>query len=257
MKTLLILISVLLVISCDIQKSEEAKREDMETVDIINTDTGDTLFMLFFENFMWNKEFQKSRIVFPFRQDDNYISNSKNWKHLSFYAESKYIPVLNSDTITLSEKDVETTTVGMFIVNFKSKTVTNYSFTKNENKWFLVSSASQSMESVPDNEFIYFLTKFSEDSVFQISHIVFPLPESYTDPEKDYETAETTLLQAEWRHLELVDFENNLLLLSNIDTNHKYRILYYRGVENGINVKFTFERIDGSWELIKLEDYST
>ena len=35
------------------------------------------------------------------------------------------------------------------------------------------------------------------------------------------------------------------------------RILNINGVENGINVAYTFKRIDNQWFMIKYEDYST
>ena len=113
------------------------------------------------------------------------------------------------------------------------------------------------IKNVPDFEFIDFLIKFSNDSVFQINHTLFPLTDSYADSENDYETVKTNIELKDWKHIELVDFENRLLVLSDIDKNNKYRNIFYRGVENGIWVKFTFERINENWKLIKLEDYST
>jgi hypothetical protein len=37
----------------------------------------------------------------------------------------------------------------------------------------------------------------------------------------------------------------------------KYRNVYFRGIENGIWVEYTFEKINENWKLIRLEDYST
>lgn len=259
MRSLNIIILTFLIISCGSQKAKETRlqQKDSTIVEANKTDTVDIFFMDFFENFMWDNEFQKSRIVFPYRQDNKNITISQNWKHLSFYTESEYIPILNSDTVSLFDKDVETITIGLSIVNFKMKAITNYNFKKIENKWFLLSSENLSIKSAPDFEFIDFLTTFSNDSCFQINHTIFPLPESYTDSEKDYETVETTIQQNDWKHIELIDFVNSLMVLSNIDRESKYRNIFYRGVENGIWVKFTFERINENWKLIKLEDYST
>ena len=259
MRSLTIILFAFFVISCGSQKANDTiQQKKIETVvETNNTATVDTLFMDFFEEFMWNKEFQKSRIVFPYRQDNKTIANSKNWKHLSFYTESEFIPILNSDTVRLFDKDVETNTIGLFIVNFKEKNVINYNFRKVKDKWFMLGSENLSITNVPDFEFVDFLTQFSTDSVFQINHTIFPLPETYSDSDKDYETVETTIQQSDWKHIELVDFANKLMVLSNIDINNKYRNIFYRGVENGIWVKFTFERINGIWKLIKLEDYST
>lgn len=258
MRTLFIIISIFLFLSCGSQtKKEIILKQISSSVGANKRATVDTLFMDFFEKFMWDKEFQKSRIVFPFRQDNKNISTSQNWKHLPFYIHSEYIPILNSDTVRLFDNDVATTTLGMSIVNFKKNAIINYNFKKIENKWFLISSENLSIKSVPDFEFIDFLTKFSNDSVFQINHIAFPLPESYADSEKDYETVKKTIQLKDWKHEKLVDFLNKLMVLSTIDKESKYRNIFYSGVENGIWVKYTFQRINGNWKLIRLEDYST
>lgn len=44
---------------------------------------GDTSFVDFFEKFMWDKEFQQSRVLFPIELNGNEIKTSKKWKHLS------------------------------------------------------------------------------------------------------------------------------------------------------------------------------
>jgi hypothetical protein len=247
------------VFSCGSQKSKETKQQlkDSSIVVTNKSATVDTLFMDFFEEFMWNKEFQKSRIVFPYKQGNKTILSSQNWKHLPFYTESEYIPILNSDTVRLFDIDVKTNSIGLFIVNFERTDVTCYNFKKVENKWFLLSSENLKIENTPDFEFIDFLKKYSNDSVFQINHTVFPLSESYADSEKDYETANTTINLKDWKHVKLVDFADKLVVLSNIEINNNYRNIFYRGVENGIWVKFTFEKINNDWKLIRLEDYST
>lgn len=251
MRSVYLIIWTALFISCNPKKNNETRIQEKATVSV------ETTFMDFFDTFMWDKKFQESRIIFPIKHETKTITSSKDWKHLSFYTESKYIPILNSDTINLFDKDVEGKTIEMFIVNTAIKSATKYSFIKNENKWFLSSSQDLIIKSVPDFEFIDFLTSFSNDSVFQINHIKFPLPESYADSEKDYETVKKDITQNEWGHIKIVDSNDKLLVLSNIDTKNKYRNVFYRGVENGIWVKFTFEKISGNWKLIKLEDYST
>lgn len=248
-----------LVYSCRSDKAKKTLKyeKDNSAVETKIMVLTDTLFMDFFEEFMWDKDFQKSRIVFPYKQDSKNILTFGNWKHLSFYSESEYIPILNSDTISLYDQDVKTKTIGLSIVNFKNNGITKYNFKKIESNWYLLSSEHLAIENVPDFEFIHFLETFSNESVFQISHTVFPLLESYADPYKDYETVKRTILLKNWKHLNLIDFTDRLIVLSNIDEENKYRNIFYQGVENGIWVKYTFEKINGNWKLIKLEDHST
>ncbi len=257
MRRVYLIILTVLFISCNPGKNNETRIEEKSSVEMKATISVDSTFMEFFETFMWNKEFQKSRITFPIKHETKKIINSKDWNHLSFYTGNKYIPILNSDTIRLYEKDVEGKSIEMFIVNISRKSATKYSFIKNDNKWFLSCTQNVIIRNVPDFEFIDFLTKFSNDSIFQINHISFPLPKSYLDSENDYETVNEVVLQKDWKHIKAVELNDKLLVLSNIDLKNKYRNIFYRGVENGIWVKFSFEKINGNWKLIKLENSST
>jgi hypothetical protein len=47
------------------------------------------------------------------------------------------------------------------------------------------------------------------------------------------------------------------MVLSTIDSNNKHRYILFRGIENGIAVTLTFEKINGNWKLIEYENYST
>jgi hypothetical protein len=47
------------------------------------------------------------------------------------------------------------------------------------------------------------------------------------------------------------------MVLSNIDNDNKYGNIFFRGIENGIWAKYTFEKMDESWKLVKIEDHST
>jgi hypothetical protein len=213
---------------------------------------------------MWNEEFQKSRIIFPLKKDNKTIQTSKEWKHLPFYIAMGYIPILSSDTIRLFDKEVNTSKVGLFLIDFKREIADRYNFESINSKWFLESLGSFPIENVPDFEFIDFLTKFFNDSLFQINHIHFPLSATLIDyDDEEYPFITKVIPLEDWGDFreDLGDFLwtsiSQLMVLSTIDSNNKYRNLYFRGVENGIGVEYTFEKINGNWKLIKLEDYST
>jgi len=219
--------------------------------------SADKSFMDFFETFMWDKNFQKSRINFPITiEDDMIIIDKSKWKHIPFYSSEEYYPILHFDTTTYFEKDIKTSDVGLIIANFKTKRITKYNFEKKANKWFLTGMEKQSIEKIPDLDFISFIKEYSQDTTFQKKHTQFPLTKLFSDPDKDYEITQTTITKEKWENFNIIKGIKNLMILTNTEKSNKYRNIYFRGVENGILVKYTFEKKNGEWMFIKLEDYS-
>jgi len=180
-------LSIFLVISCSSQRAKETRQQqkDSSIVETKKTSTVDTLFMDFFETFMWDTTFQKSRITFPITIDNETISDSSQWKHLSFYSTKEYYPILHFDTTSYFERDIHETSIGLIIANFKRDKITRYSFVKKSNNWFLTSSKRISIEEIPDIEFIDFIKEYSRDSIFQKNHTQFPVTKYFSDYEKD------------------------------------------------------------------------
>ena len=247
-------------LSCN---SEKNQKNEMTALEISNPEMktaeikGDSSFVDFFEKFMWDKEFQQSRVVFPIELNDNHIKSSEEWRHITFYTANEYIPTLTSDTLSIFDKDVKLESIKMFIVDFKKEIAESFAFKKVNKSWCLKNSKKTTFANLPDLDFINFLTKFSKDSIFQIKSISFPITESFADTDNDYETAIKTIKQEDWKFWKLTDDLNQFMILSNVQTANKYRNIFFRGVENGIWVKYTFEKINGNWKLIRLEDYST
>lgn len=145
----------------------------------------------------------------------------------------------------------------MTSVSFKSKTFTDYKFNKQNLDWQLTNIISDSIQNVHDYEFINFLQAFSNDSNYQIKHTEFPLQNYYADSEKEFETVYEPIEREGWKYFNLVKEIENLVILNIEKEDSEYRNILFRGVDNGIYVKYTFRRINGEWILIKLEDYST
>jgi hypothetical protein len=260
MKEIILFLLTILLLSCNSEKSQnnESTDKDRNIVEIKSTEIkGDTSFLDFFEKFMWDREFQKSRVVFPIQLKDNDFKTSEEWRHLTFYTQNEYIPTLTSDTLSIFDKDVKLESTKMFIVDFKKEIAESFAFEKINKNWYLKNSKKTTFANLPDLDFINFLTKFSQDSIFQIKSISFPITESFADFDNDYETAIKTIKQDDWKFWKLTADINQLMILSDFQTDNRYRNIFFRGVENGIWVKYTFERINGTWKLIRLEDYST
>jgi len=260
MKEIILFLLTIFLLSCNSEKTKENETTDkeisnleMKTAEI----KGDTSFVDFFEKFMWDKEFQQSRVLFPIELNGNEIKTSEEWKYLPFYAQNEYIPTLTSDTLSIFDKDVDLEYTKMFIIDFKNEFAESFAFEKVNKNWHLKNSNKTTFANLPDLDFINFLTKFSTDSIFQIKSISFPITESFADSDKDYETAIKSIKQEDWKFWKLTNDINQLLLLTDIQKDNKYRNIFFRGIENGIWMKYTFERKNGNWKLIKIEDYST
>lgn len=258
-KNLLVIFLTTVVIACNPIKNDKSNRLKNENSNIENciAPTSDSLFMIFFERFMWDQEFQVSRFRFPYIHGSKQITSPQKWEHIAFYTQNKYIPMLNSDTLRIFNKDIATTSIEMAIINFNDKSAISYNFKKIMDKWHLLSAEDLAFKHIPDIEFIEFLIKYSNDSVFQVHHTLFTFTESYIDPDKDYEVVKVSIELENWKHLNILDDENKFMVLSNIDIGSKYRNIFFRGVDNGIWVKYIFERINDNWKLIKIDDRST
>ena len=104
-----------------------------------------------------------------------------------------------------------------------------------------------------DETFESFIEKFSLDSLFQESRIVFPLKKKYLNEN----------LKEEEKFVEAIDWWR--VILESTD-NYSMRffekkkvnlgMVEFRGVENGVRVTYTFELNGGEWFLVEMEDFS-
>lgn len=272
MKTVLSLLLMLALASCKSATEKEEKRGTSRSAvesahevvaqvpsepdeDLERKEPSET-FMGFFENFMWNEEYQKSRIEIPLTFNGRVINSANEWEYKGFYATKAFIPILLTDSITYYEKDIAGADVKMSVASFENQHVENFIFSKQDNNWILKEVDSDSIGALSDFDFIRFLEKFSTDTSYQVEHVNFPIPNYYADPDKDYETVYDSISIEDWSHINVVEQIEGLMTL-NRGTNSNIRDIFFRGVENGIYVYYRFLKVEGEWKLVKLEDYST
>ncbi|MBK7223981.1 MAG: DUF4348 domain-containing protein [Saprospiraceae bacterium] len=111
------------------------------------------------------------------------------------------------------------------------------------------------------NNFNAFVDKFSSDSTFQLSRTKFPLKIKWYDIDNDKDS----LIYKERSSFEMMDFrkkkstgqydqwEQKIV----VDKNNTSATIEIRGIENGIMVDYLFEKINGAWMLIEIDDSST
>lgn len=112
-----------------------------------------------------------------------------------------------------------------------------------------------------DRDFNMFIEKFSKDSAFQLNRTKFPLRIKQYDIDNDKDT----ILYEQRSAFEMKDFRKKRsdgiydqwkqeIVFDENDTKAKIEI---RGTYNGIMVDYYFEKKDGMWILMNIDDAST
>jgi hypothetical protein len=251
MKTFL-LATALILLSCNAEKSQASRAADLQAEDAYNSS-----FTGFFMRFMQDEAFQRARILFPIQIPGRTVAHAGAWEYLPFYAQREYIPALAPDTLSLFEQNLNPGPAELLILDIDRGSADKFVFSKVNAQWHLQRFETLALKESPDYEFLEFLIAFSSDPAFQARHIGFPLPELFSDPDNGYETASRTIRQEDWEFRDLKNTIQPLLTASGMQTGSRYRNLSFSGVENGIWVVYRFEKRNGSWLLIRTEDYST
>jgi hypothetical protein len=104
-----------------------------------------------------------------------------------------------------------------------------------------------------DETFESFIEKFSLDSLFQESRIVFPLKKKYLN--ENLKEEEKFVEAIDWWRVILESTDNySMRFFENKKVN--LGMVEFRGVENGVSVTYTFELKGGEWFLVEMEDFS-
>ncbi|MFD2586033.1 DUF4348 domain-containing protein [Croceitalea marina] len=225
-------------------------------VSSISSQKGKGNFMDFFIHFMSDSTFQKEQVRFPAQVDQKTITTKEHWSPMSFSKEKVFHSLIQSDTLNYFERDFGINPINVSIICFETLTIENLTFYPKSETWYLDKTFRTHLSENDDYAFFSFINTFSLDSVFQRHHIRFPLPYFHLDYQNEYETLKDTFLLDTWKYINLNKSLRELVTLNqNIESD--YRVLLFRGVANGVHLKYTFRYIDKQWKLIQIEDYST
>lgn len=112
---------------------------------------------------------------------------------------------------------------------------------------------------IDHHDFNSFIEKFNTDTLFQISHTIFPLKITWHEIERD------TIFYRGKSDVEFVDFrikeyngevdrwKQNII----IGESNKSAVIEIRGVDNGIHVDYIFKIINDAWMFVEIDDSST
>ena len=238
---------------------EEVEEEPMVPV------SADESFADFLYNFALNEKLQLRRILFPLPY---YMDNRKDtiakeqWTHDPLFSQQEFYTMLydNLDDAEL-EKDTASTSVRIEWIDLKAKKMKRYYFERLYGWWKLeaIDDASIPKENTSQEDFYTFYERFANDSVFQRSRVVDPLPFVAPDPEDDFQMLETTIGKEQWFSFQPKlpqDVLTNINYGQRLEQNSRTRIIELRGFGNGFNNTLYFKCRNGEWKLTRFEDMS-
>jgi hypothetical protein len=126
-------------------------------------------------------------------------------------------------------------------------------------KWFTDAFAGEKQLEVEtkNEDFNDFILRFITDSSFQLDRVKFPLKSQQWDLD---EVDSTRIEKKDWNVVRLFGGEQyRSQIYDNFNKEMRdtdERLFCWEGVENGINVEYRFNRIDGLWYLTEFNDYS-
>ena len=227
--------------------------------------SADESFADFLYNFALNEKLQLRRILFPLPY---YMDNRKDtiakeqWTHDPLFSQQEFYTMLydNLDDAEL-EKDTASTSVRIEWIDLKAKKMKRYYFERLYGWWKLeaIDDASMPKANTSQEDFYTFYERFANDSVFQRSRVVDPLPFVAPDPEDDFQMLETTIGKEQWFSFQPKlpqDVLTNINYGQRLDQNSRTRIIELRGFGNGFNNTLYFKCRNGEWKLTRFEDMS-
>lgn len=105
---------------------------------------------------------------------------------------------------------------------------------------------------IDSTSFIQFFNKFSQDTIYQIRHIAFPLRKI----ENDGDSSDTTYIrEEEWSFVPFLELKKESGELQMSFGSSEARLVYSK-VDTGIYVSHLFKKLNGEWWLVEVADES-
>ena len=220
----------------------------------------DELFDDFLFNFAASRKLQMERIHFPlavYRNDKlkKHIAK-RHWKMEHFFMRQDYYTLIfdNHKQMNLM-KDTTIDHVVIEKVFYSRKVVQQFLFNRINGQWMMTSINYKPMYQNMNSSFLKFYGSFATDTAFQSRHLHNPVKFTGPDPDDDFSTMTGEIEPETWPA-----FAPQLPhgMIYNIIYGQKYtessqKIFVIRGIANGMETRLTFKRIEGRWQLMKLE----
>jgi putative lipoprotein len=220
----------------------------------------DELFDDFLFNFAASRKLQMERIHFPlavYRNDKlkKHIEK-RHWRMEHFFMRQDYYTLIFDNHKQM--KLMKDTTIDHVVIEkvfYSRKIVQQFLFNRINGQWMMTSINYKPMYQNMNASFLKFYGAFATDTAFQARHLHNPVKFTGPDPDDDFSTMTGEIEPETWPA-----FAPQLPhgMIYNIIYGQKYtesgqKIFVIRGIANGMETRLTFKRIEGRWQLMKLE----
>ena len=219
----------------------------------------DELFDDFIFNFAANRRLQSERTDYPVNVDTygklSKVEKSKWGMEHFFMRQGYYTLVFNSQSQLDVVKDTAISSVYVEKISFKKNRVERWQFNRVLGLWKMQGLKIMALSKHEDASFLRFYNNFVTDSTIQSVSIAESVSFSGPDPEDDFSRMTGELMAEQvpaflpWMPsgtLYNIHYGNEPYKPSNT------RIFVVRGIANGMESEFTFQKISGGWLLTKL-----
>lgn len=217
----------------------------------------DDFFMAFFEKFITDTTFQKSRVNFPFEYYGEKYAE-KDWENITSFYSKEFFSYILPENIGFETDQTSLEQISVDVIEFPDQDVRTYQFEKIKGLWKLKSVYGQNLQDLKENDFMQFLIEFSRSADYQKNHIIFPIKETLLDLQNnEVKEIQSEVKLEEWEFFNLNEELGMLIIVNAQNVDKKNKSIYLRGNKNGIAVTYQFEKINGEWRFVEIVDHST
>lgn len=221
----------------------------------------DELFDDFLYNYINDSCLRHERTIFPLTEilengDERKIGEGE-WHHDFGFMNKEYTTNLYNDE---REKSINEDTTLVFAslekIDLLGMSLTSFDFIKEKGKWNLKTIRHIPFDKSDLADFLYFYSRFTQDTIFNHASLARSIHISMMDPEDDEQTLDGFVTKDQWNTVNSGIPEG---IITNIRYGQRYkhakRILVEKiSMGNGMSETFTFRKTNKRWELTGYEN---
>lgn len=249
------------------QESLDSLEQTLDTLELFEEDieppvTVDELFNDFFFIFTTDRKFQNQRVAFPLSCKEGGVEMSisrEDWNQLSRFATHDVYSVIHEREQDMELlQDTAINEVSVEWVYLHENYVETYDFLRRNGKWMLNGLHKETIDNLPNSDFLHFYAEFASDSTFQASSISTPLSFVITEDGGDEDASDRSLSLNDW-----FEMSGDLPIPSDVLVNIDYgqtclsqnrKILLMESAGSGLYIKYKFLKEKSGWKLTEIEN---